>query len=210
MAAPSKTDEIRQATVAKVDEQAGGPSGAGQQAPGGAIAVPRVHVPDTLTGLTQADLEQLLAPATVQPGVWLRHLLTMDEYPEEEEADTGLGLLAAILMADSPDAVLHALDLQRAKAMCGGEPGGHSPLLVITGARGMKSSFEEGSPIYAIVSAVVKATGERIQFTTGARAVQVTILKMMAEGWMPFEALLQIRSQPTQRGFYPLSLVAGG
>jgi hypothetical protein len=164
----------------------------------------------TLGDLSGAELEMLLAPATLDYTSWLRSLLN-DERLEEVDADeVGIGILASILLAETSEQALAALDLKRAKALCGGEPGGHSPLLVITGARGMVSSYEEGAPAYAIVSAIVKSTGERIQFTTGARAVQAVILKHIGEGWMPFEGVLTIRRHPTRRGYYPINLEAGG
>lgn len=158
----------------------------------------------------RAALEQLLAPYTIGPLEWVRMLLTDAEFPEEATDEIGIGLLAAILSADSSEDALTALDLKRAKKLAGDEPGGHSPLLVITGARAVKSTFDEGASCYAIVDAVIKHSGEKIRFTTGARAVQAAIVKHVAEGWMPFEALLSIRAQPTAKGFHPLNLEAGG
>lgn len=164
----------------------------------------------TLGNLDAQELEALLAPATMDYSTWLRSLLTDDRLEESDPDEAGIGILASILLAESSEQVLAAMDLKRAKALCGGEPGGHSPLLEITGARGMVSSFEEGAPAYAIVQAIVVETGERIQFTTGARAVQAAILKHIGEGWMPFRAILTIRRMPTRRGYYPLNLEAGG
>jgi hypothetical protein len=73
----------------------------------------------------------------------------------------------------------------------------------------MKSTFTEGTACYVIVSGVRLDTGEPIQFSTGARAVQTVLWKMAYEGWLPFKAALEIRREKTQRGFYPLNLVAG-
>jgi len=179
--------------------------------PGQEVAVPvRAQLTPTLGNLDAARLEELLKPATLDYATWLEALLTNDRLEEQDPDEVGIGVLASILLAESKEQALSALDLKRAKELAGGEPGGHSPLLVITGARGMVSSYEEGAPCYAIVQAVVKATGERIQFTTGAKGVQALILKMIGEGWMPFEGILTIRRHPTRRGYYPLGMEAGG
>ncbi|HEY6277149.1 MAG TPA: hypothetical protein VIX86_12550 [Streptosporangiaceae bacterium] len=180
------------------------PSGRGDAAP--AASQPGTE----LAVLSRAEVDLLLAPYTVSLQEWLKMLLTDAEFPEVEQDEIGIGLLASILTAETSEEALRALDLQRAKVLAGGEPGGHSPLLEITGARALRSTFEDGPSCYAIVQATILATGERIQFTTGARAVQAVIVKHIGEGWLPFRALLSIRRQATQRGFYPLNLEAGG
>ena len=181
------------------------------ETPGKAVVVaPGAQLAPSIGSLDAARLEELLKPATLDLGSWLEHLLTDERLEEQDADDVGMGVLASILLAETPEQALTALDLKRAKTLCGDTPGGHSPLLVITGARGMVSTYEEGAPCYAIVQAIIKGTGERIQFTTGARAVQALILKMMGHGWMPFEAILTIRAHPTRRGYYPLGLEAGG
>jgi hypothetical protein len=176
----------------------GRPAG-GDSAPGTAVAV-----------LDKAQVEQLLAPYTVNLTDWLRMLVTDSEYPEVEQDEIGIGILASILTASTSEEALRALDLQRAKTLCGGEPGGHSPLLEITGARALQSTFEDGPSCYCIVQATIVSTGERIQFTTGGRAVQAVIVKHLGEGWMPFQGILTIRREATKRGFYPLNLEFGG
>lgn len=156
------------------------------------------------------EIERLLTPYTMTAIEWAQTLFNQRDFPDQDPDDVTNAMLASILMSGSSEEALSAMKLDRAKEMCGDEPGGHSPLLIIHGARPMKSDFEEGPPCYAIVDCTVKATGERVRFTTGARAVQAVILAHIGNGWLPFEALLEIRSQRTRRGFYPLNLVAGG
>ena len=178
--------------------------------PPGAAPAARAQLAPTLGNLDAAELEQLLAPATMDYATWLRSIITDERLEDSDPEEAGVGILAAILLAETSAAALSALDLKRAKTLCGDTPGGISPMLEITGARGMVSSYEEGAPAYAIVQAIVLDTGERIQFTTGARAVQAVILKHIGEGWMPFRARLAIRRMPTKRGYYPLNLQADG
>jgi hypothetical protein len=184
---------------AETDQPEAPPAEPGQADPGAAVAVP----------LTLAEVEAILAPHTVDMRTWLRALLVDEELPEEDPDEMALGMLAQIMFAKSSEEVLSIFDLDRAKELCGGEPGGRSPVLEIQGARALHSTYEEGAPCYVIVAAINCATGERIQFTTGARAVQMAILKHIHEGWMPFRACLEIRREATRRGFHPLNLVAG-
>jgi hypothetical protein len=181
------------------------PAGSAERAvvttrPGGALAIPGVD-PDVV--------EALLAPHTLNLEQWLRGILSDDEYPDSDPDEMALGMLASILTARSSEEALTSLQLERARDLCGGQPGGRSPVLEIRTARPMKSSYEDGAACYVIVDAFALADGEPVRFTTGARAVQAVLLAHIANGWMPFKACLEIRSQATQRGFYPLNLIAG-
>jgi len=158
--------------------------------------------------LSQAEIDQLLAPAAVSMRDWLAGILSNEEFPEADPEQMALGMLAQILMAKTSQEALSAFDLDRAKEMCGGEPGGRSAVLEIQGARPLKSDYAEGAACYVIVQCVELATGERKQFTTGSRAVQTVIFKHIYEGWMPFRAMLEIRKERTKAGFYPINLVA--
>lgn len=163
----------------------------------------------TIERFSVAELDELLTPHTVSPVQWIRYLMATEEPPESDPDEMALGMMAQILLASTSEEALAALDLQRAKTMCGGEPGGRSPVLEIRGARALKSDYEDGAAVYCIVQAVQLDTGERIQFTTGARAVQMVIAKHLYEGWIPFRGALEIRREKTRRGFYPLNLVGG-
>lgn len=162
-----------------------------------------------LTPFAQS-IEQLLQPYTISLSEWAEALFGAREFAEVDPDETSLAMLAQILTATSSEEALASMELDRAKAMCGDEPGGHSPVLTIFGARPMRSEYEEGPNCYVIVDAVRKADGKPARFTTGARAVQAAILAHVANGWVPFDAILSIRSQRTRRGFYPLNLEAGG
>jgi hypothetical protein len=172
------------------------PEGAG---PGSAVALP-----------VRAVIDRLLDQHTTSVEEWAISLLTDADMESSDPEDATLNILAQILTARSSAEVLASLELTRAKDMCGGEPGGHSPLLEIRGVRPMASTFEDGAKCYVIVSAIYVHNGETVSFTTGAKAVQAAILAHVANGWMPFQALLEIRRKPTAAGFYPLNLVAGG
>ena len=164
-----------------------------------------------LATLDGAAISELLAPYTVTLREWLTMLLSDQDFPEDKGDDMGIGVLAAILSAETSEEAMNALELRRAKGdLTDGTPGSRSPLLEIIGGRAVQSRFEEGAACYAIVDAIIVHSGERIRFSTGARAVQAVIVKHIAEGWVPFRGILTVRSHPTQRGFYPMNLEFGG
>lgn len=168
-----------------------------------------LHRPGTALALTQTEIDQILAPATISMREWLIGITSEDEFPESDPEAMALGMLAQILQAKTSEEALTAFQVDRAKEMCGNQPGGKSPVLEIRGARPLKSDYAEGSACYVVVDAIRVVDGERARFTTGSRAVQTVIFKHVYEGWMPFKAMLEIRSEKTKAGFYPLNLVQG-
>lgn len=176
-------------------------------------APPPAFTPSTSTELvkpvTQAEIDAILAPHVIDMRTWLRGILTEEDFPESDPDAMALGMLAQILMAETSEQALSMFNLDRARDMCGNEPGGRSAVLEITGARALKSTYAEGAACYAIIAATRLDTGAKFQFTTGSKAVQMLVWKHMHMGWIPFRAMLEIRKEKTQRGFYPLNLVAG-
>ena len=160
--------------------------------------------------MSTAELEAIVGTRTVPVREWAESLVQDTDFPDDDPDEMALGILAGILLAQSSEEALAVTNLQRAKELCGNIPGGHSPLLEITAAMPFKSTYEQGAPCYAMVSATVVSTGEKFKFTTGARAVQAVIIAHLVHGWMPFRCLITMRSTPTQRGYYPLNLEAGG
>jgi hypothetical protein len=176
-----------------------------------AAAAPAAPGPGTsLAIMSDAELAELVGTRTVPIREWAASLVQDVEFADDDPDEMALGILAGILLAQSSEEALAVTNLQRAKELCGGIPGGHSPLLEITAAMPFKSTFEDGAPCYAMVSATVVSTGEKFKFTTGARAVQAVLIAHLVHGWMPFRCLITMRSTPTQRGYYPLNLEAGG
>jgi hypothetical protein len=176
-----------------------------------AAAGPPDQAPGTsLALMTTGELEELVGTRTVPVREWAASLVQDTEFPDDDPDEMALGILAGILLAGSSEEALAVTNLQRAKELCGNMPGGHSPLLEITAAMPFKSTYEQGAPCYAMVSATVVSTGEKFKFTTGARAVQAVIIAHLVHGWMPFRCLITMRSTPTGRGYYPLNLEAGG
>lgn len=183
------------------------------EVPADEVPAPPAFTPSASTELvkpvTQAEIDAILAPHVVDMRTWLRGILTADDFPESDPDAMALGMLAQILMAETSEQALSMFSLDRARDMCGNEPGGRSPVLEITGARALKSTYAEGAACYSIIAATRLDTGAKLQFTTGSKAVQMLVWKHVHQGWIPFRAMLEIRREKTQRGFHPLNLVAG-
>jgi hypothetical protein len=170
-----------------------------EAAPGTALEMP-----------TQEQILDLLKPRSIPFLSWAAALMDQGDFAEEEAEASGLGIVASILTAATSEDVFAAMDMYGAERLIGTEPGGRSGLLEITGAIPLASTFDEGPSCFCIVSATVSETGERIQFSCGARAVQAAIMKHMSQGWLPFKAMLVRRRKPTRAGFYPINLERGG
>lgn len=161
------------------------------------------------TRLQPGEIDRLIQPFTLSPVQWIRVLLQAEEMPESDPDEMALGMLAQIILAETPAEVMRAMTLERARDLCGNKPGGRSNVYEIRGAHALSSTYEDGPACYCIVSAFDLAENHPVRFTTGAKSVQAIIAKMMYEGWMPFKCALEIRGEATRRGFHPLNLVFG-
>jgi hypothetical protein len=203
---------IEEAALAAARANAGGTDRqllADPMTPGSIVTARQAHEGVVVARLSDR-IDALLQPFTLNIDEWAEALFSVSEFPESDPDDATNAMLAAILMAETSEEVLASMELNRAKEMCGDEPGGHSPLLTIYGARPVKSEYEDGANCYIIVDARYKVDGRSARFTTGARAVQAAILAHVVRGWLPFDAMLEIRRERTRKGYYPLNLVAGG
>jgi hypothetical protein len=175
--------------------------GAGQQPNprGGQLAV-----------LDAGTIEQLLEGRSLPVVQWAAALMNAQQYEEDADTDPTLDIIAAILGAETSAEVLAATSMRTVEDLIGTDPGAHSPLLRIHGAKPLASTFEDGPSCFAVVDVEEVASGQRYKLTCGARAVQAAILAHTYRGWLPFECILTRRLKATRRGFYPLNLEAGG
>jgi hypothetical protein len=198
---PAKAGQLVCAGCGEIDQTGGNPfEGARELAPQGAA----LAIPDA------AQIAMLLDAKALPVVQWAGALLQRTEYEEDAGSDPGLDIVAAILGAETSVEVLAATSMRTVNDFIGTEPGAHSPLLRIHGAKPLASTFEEGPSCFAVIDCEIVAGGERFKLTCGARAVQAAILAHVYRGWLPFECILTRRLKPTRKGFYPLNLEAGG
>lgn len=177
----------------------------------------RVVVPGTVTATSAAvaviddgTIEQLLEGRQLPVMQWAAALMERADYEEDAAANAGLDIIAAILGAQTSAEALAATTMRSVEELIGPDPGAHSPVLEITGATPLKSTFDDGPSCFAVISCTIVETGEQFKLTCGARAVQAAILAHVYRGWLPFRCILTRRLKPTRKGFYPLNLEAGG
>ncbi len=163
-----------------------------------------------LATITPAQIEALIAPHAMRYVDVAAALLNNARYEEEPDAGGASSIVASILTATSSDAALKAAQMDNAESLIGTDPGTRSDRMIIRKGLALESAFDEGVPCFMVISAVWKATGEPFQFTSGARAVQATVLKHTFEGWLPFECVLTRRRKATRKGFFPLNLEFAG
>lgn len=164
----------------------------------------------TVATVTPGEIEQLLQARALPVVQWAQALLNKAEYEEDADTDPALEIVAAILGGTTSAEILAATNMKTAEDLIGTEPGGHSPLLEITDARPLKSTFTAGPSCFCVIGATIVATSEQFKFTCGARGVQAAILAHVYRDLMPFQAILVRRLKPTRAGYYPLNLEAGG
>jgi hypothetical protein len=66
-----------------------------------------------LARLTQADIESILKPYTVDMRTWLIGINSVDEFPETDPDAVAASMMAQILTAPTPEAALGALNLEK-------------------------------------------------------------------------------------------------
>ncbi len=166
--------------------------------------------PGQLAVVQPGTLAELLDQRKMPFIAWASALLKNTQFDAASEEDPSAPMLVAILAAETSEQAMAVSDMTPSETLCPKEPGSHSPLLRFTDATPLQSSFDDGPPVFCVVSYTVLATGEQGKTSIGARAVQAVLLKHMWENWMPFDGILARRLKPTRKGFYPMNLEAGG
>lgn len=69
-----------------------------------------------------------------------------------------------------------------------------------------ESDYEEGSPVYAIITGTTEEDGTEFVLTCGGRNVVAQLASAARFGEVPFALQLERNKKPTKAGFYPLWL----
>lgn len=115
--------------------------------------------------------------------------------PEE----TALAIVRQILEAPDAEAVLEMAGTTGARDMLG------VPFRV-RALRFMKSSFEEGSPVFAVVDIIRKDTGESTVMTCGGTNVTAQLARLQQLDALDRDLQIVQTEKPTTAGYYPLWL----
>lgn len=181
--------------------------GDGKPEPGQKVARPGAPAPGEPSGeLVQpddpraaAELDLMLAQiAGSGPSAQeiLQAIVGADSLPDQKAEQSQAAIVARILQAGDPDAVLDM-----------GQPVGADELeqvpLEVNGVRWMKSTFEEGPGVYAVIDAVRGDNNEPVKVTTGSTNVMTQLLKLQTMGALPQRVKIVKSARPTQSGYYP-------
>lgn len=119
-----------------------------------------------------------------------------ESLPESTAEQSQAGIVARILAADSPEAALDMGEPVKAEEL-------EQVVLEVSGVRWMRSTFEEGPGVYAVIDAVREDTTEAIKATCGSVNVMTQLLKLQTMQAFPQRVKIVKSQKPTKSGYYP-------
>lgn len=122
-----------------------------------------------------------------------------ESLPESTAEQSQAGIVARILAADSPEAALDMGEPVKAEEL-------EQVVLNVTGVRWMRSTFEEGPGVYAVIDAEREDTNEAIKATCGSVNVMTQLLKLQTMAAFPQRVKIVKSQKPTKSGYYPFWL----
>lgn len=137
----------------------------------------------------------------VDDGALAAYLSGSETIQTQDPDEVVHGIVARVLAAGSLEDVLNKQAVVKLKDYVG------RPLTVL-GVRWGESDYEGGVPFYAIVDAVVEATGEKVVASCGGQQVLAQLYMMAKHDWLPARVTVDTVERPTRGGFYPIWLTA--
>jgi hypothetical protein len=116
------------------------------------------------------------------------------------EDDDGSGIIAAILTANTPEALNTGTKLPDAEAMIG-------KTLRIDKIERRESDLEDNTLGYYLIARGVEGPRqEPFVFGTGSVGITAVLVKLWAHGWLPAVVEVRKAAKATKAGRYPLNL----
>lgn len=150
----------------------------------------------------KAELDAMLAQIVgKEPSAQeiLQAIVGGESLPESTAEQSQAGIVARILGADTPEATLDMGEPVKAEDL-------EQVTLNVSGVRWMRSTFDEGPGVYAVIDAVREDTGEAIKATCGSVNVMTQLLKLQTMQAFPQRVKIVKSQRPTQSGYYPFWL----
>lgn len=126
----------------------------------------------------------------------LQAIVGGEDLPEASAQQSQSGIVARILGAGGADAVLDMGEPTKAEEL-------EQVPLNVTGVRWMRSTFDEGPGVYAVVDATRTDNDEQVKVTCGGVNVMTQLLKLQTLGAFPQNVKIVKSSRPTKSGYYP-------
>ena len=126
----------------------------------------------------------------------LQAIVGGEDLPEQSAQQSQAGIVARILAGESAGDVLDMGEPIKAEEL-------ESVPLQVNGVRWMRSTFEEGPGVYAVIDAIRGDTNDAIKVTCGSVNVMTQLLKLQTMGAFPQSVKVVKSSRPTSSGYYP-------
>lgn len=126
----------------------------------------------------------------------LQAIVGGEDLPEASAQQSQSGIVARILSAVGADAVLDMGEPTKAEEL-------EQVPLNVTGVRWMRSTFDEGPGVYAVVDATRTDNDEQVKVTCGGVNVMTQLLKLQTMGAFPQNVKIVKATRPTKSGYYP-------
>lgn len=139
-------------------------------------------------------------PTKDKPGDDLEAVIRGDVAPRiTDPEEAALAIVERILKAETVEDVLTMAGALGADDVL------NRPFL-LHGCKWIKSAYEQGAPVFAVIDATFEDTGERTVITCGGRNVLAQIVQLDKLEALPRKVKLVRTERPTSNGFYPLWL----
>lgn len=147
----------------------------------------------------KAELDAMLAQVVgAEPSAQeiLQAIVGGEDLPESTAEQSQAGIVARILAADDATGVLDMGEPVKAEDL---EQVG----LTVTGVRWMRSTFDEGPGVYAVIDATRDDNQEQVKVTCGSVNVMTQLLRLQTMSAFPQKVKIVKSSRPTKSGYYP-------
>ena len=190
-AAEAAAERSSGASTADKQEQPSRPSGTAAE-PSGELVKPS---DPRAAGELDAMLAQIVGEEPSAQEI-LAAITGAEDMPEATAQQSQAGIVARILAASTLDAILDQGEPLKAEELA-------EVPLEVTGVRWMRSTYEEGPNVYAVMDAVRADNEERMKVTCGGVNVMTQLLKLQVGQLFPVRVKIVKATRPTKSGFYP-------
>jgi hypothetical protein len=126
----------------------------------------------------------------------LQAIVGGEDMPDSTAAQSQAGIVARILAGTDPEGVLDMGEPVKAEDL-------EQVPLIVTGVRWMRSTFEEGPSVYAVLDAERIDNEEAVKVTCGSVNVMTQLLRLQTMGAFPQKVKIVKSARPTKSGYYP-------
>jgi hypothetical protein len=162
---------------------------------GGATGEPVQPTDPRAKAEIDAMLEQIVGAEPSAQEI-LQAIVGGEDLPESSAQQSQAGIVARILASEDATGVLDMGEPTKAEDL-------EQVELDVSGVRWMRSTFDEGPGVYAVIDAVRVDNGEATKVTCGSVNVMTQLLRLQTMAAFPQRVKIVKSSRPTKSGYYP-------